>query len=69
MFIHADFHLIFLEFYIHAQKIVLVSSRLRHLTKFSLNCLDYLIDHLWVHVADLVIIHIPAHCEIFTLDV
>ena len=69
MFLHSYFHLLLLELYIHAQKIVLVSSCLRHLPKLFFNRFDYLIDHLWIHVSDIVIIDVPSHCALFSLDV
>ena len=69
MFLHADFHFLLLEFYVHAQKIVLVSSFLRYLPKLLFNCLDNLIDHIWIHLADLVIIHLPAHRALLSFDV
>ena len=69
MLFHDDFHIPVIEFYIHAQKTVLVSSRLRHLPKNFFNRFDYLIDHLWIHMTDLVVIHVPAHCALFPLSV
>ena len=69
MFLHADFHLLVLEFYIHTKKIVLVSSHLRHLPKSFFINFDCLINHLWVHTTDIVIIHVPVHYALFPLEV
>ena len=69
MFLHADFHLLVLELYIHAQKIVLVSSRLWHIYKPFFYSFNYLINHLWVHVADIVTIHVPSQCVLFPINV